>query len=234
MLFKVLFLLLNLNLTIGYKKIINGSFLKKYTIYSELNNLFNKKDNSPLILNGEKNKLKRDFCKYMSILNNYEFKEYNFNDFILNAPYLNFDKKFLYVNDFLIGNGRIFNHYEEEKILHLPQTNNIIILQSDNIESIPFKDQNIVKRYKLLQFPKINKKDIIHYIYDVIEYYNYNNNMYILNWIEYNLENIDLEYLNMLLFEIDNMFQNNIDFNIIHNNMNFFIEEFKVENHLRY
>ncbi len=234
MLFKILLLCLNFNLILSLKKIHNGSFLKKYNIYQEINSLFKNKNNYPMILNGEKNKIKRDFCKYMCVLNNYEFKEYNFDNFILKSPYLSEENTLLYVNDFLIGNGRIFNHYEEEKILHLPQTNNIIILQSDNIESIPFKDHNIVKRYKLLEFPKLVKKDIINYIYDIIDLYNYDNNMYILNWSEYNLENIELEYLNMLLFEVDNMFSNNIDFNTIHNNMNFFIEEFKVENHLRY
>jgi len=58
--------------------------------------------------------------------------------------------------------------------------------------------------------------------------------MYILNWSEYNLNNIELEYLSMLLFEVNSMFKNNVKFNVIHNNMNFLIEEFKIENHFIY
>jgi hypothetical protein len=234
MLLKLLFLCFNFYLVNSYNKISNGSFLKKYNIYSDINKLLKKEYNNPLILNGDKTLLKRDFCKYMCIMNDFNFKEYNFDNFILDSPYLSEYNTLLYVNDFMIGNGRIFNHYEEEKILHLPQTSNVIILQSDNIENIPFKDNNIVKRYNVLQFPKITKKDIVNYIYEIIEAYNYDTNMYILNWSEYNLEKIELEYLNMLLFEINNMFNNNIQFSTIHKNMNFFIEEFKVENHLRY
>lgn len=234
MLFKILLVFLSFNLIKSSQKTYNGSFLKKYKIYSEIDKLFKKDINAPLILNGEKSKLKCDFCKYMCSLNNYRFKEYNFDNFILNSPYLSCEKTLLYINDFMVGNGRIFNNYEQEKILHLPVTNNIIILQSDNIENIPFKDNNIVKRYSIVQFPKISKKDIINYIYDIINIYDYDSNMYILNWSEYNLNNIELEYLSMLLFEVNSMFKNNVKFKVIHNNMNFLIEEFKIENHFIY
>ena len=103
----------------------------------------------------------------------------------------------------------------------------MIILQSDNIENIPFKDNNIIKRYNILEFPKITKKDVIHYIHDMIHLCNYNNDMYILNWNSYDIENFNFEYLNMLLFQINFMLDHNTGIKEIHKNMNFIIQEFK-------
>jgi hypothetical protein len=227
MLLNIFFLILNITFIYSYDALYTGSFLKKYKIYSEINNLLKTNNNTPLILNGEKNLLKRDFCKYMCTINNFNFKEYTFNNFILNSPYLSEESTLLYVNDFMVGNGRILNHFEEDKILNLPHTNNIIILQSDNIENIPFKDNNIIKRYNILEFPKITKKDVVHYIHDMIHLCNYNNDMYILNWNSYDIENFNFEYLNMLLFQINFMLDHNTGIKEIHKNMNFIIQEFK-------
>lgn len=228
MLLNIFFLILNITVIHSYDMLYTGSFLKKYQVYSEINNLLKtNNNNNPLILNGEKNSLKRYFCKYMCEINNFNFKEYTFNNFILNSPYLSEKFTLIYVNDFMVGNGRILNHFEEDKILNLPYTNNIIILQSDNIENIPFKDDNIIKRYKKIEFPKIIKKDIVQYINEMIYLCEYNNDMYILNWNNYDIENIDFEYLNMLLFQINFMLDNNAEIKEIHKNMDFIIQEFK-------
>ena len=73
MFLKILFLFLNFSFLKAYK-ISNGLFLKKYNIYSDINKLLKKEYNYPLILNGDKTLLKRDFCKYMCIMNDFNFK----------------------------------------------------------------------------------------------------------------------------------------------------------------
>ncbi len=60
MFLKILFLILNFSALTAYK-ISNGLFLKKYNIYSDINKLLKKEYNNPLILNGDKTSLKRDF-----------------------------------------------------------------------------------------------------------------------------------------------------------------------------
>ena len=60
MFLKILLLILNFSVLKAYK-ISNGSFLKKYNIYSDINKLIKKEYNKPLILNGDKTLLKRAF-----------------------------------------------------------------------------------------------------------------------------------------------------------------------------
>jgi hypothetical protein len=100
----------------------------------------------------------------------------------------------------------------------------LLILQTDNLEKIPIKDVNLIRKFKILHFPKVEKKEIIHYIYEMIEYYNYSENLYMINWNKCkNIEDLNLEKLNILLYEIDTMIKEKVDFQIIYYNINFLI-----------
>jgi len=192
-----------------------------------LNNLFQSNIKEPVILNGIKSSYKKTLCVSYSLTNNILFKEYSLNKFIKDVPHLKYENSTIYINDFLIGNGRVFNSYEENLLLSLKKTSNLIVFESENIENIPIKNNKIINNFKILQFPILNKLDLIHYIYDVIYYQKYNDDLFLLNWNQYNLDDLNFEKINILLFELDNMLNNDIEFKIIHNRVNNIIESFK-------
>jgi len=199
------------------------TFLKKSPIYHEINNLILNNVKTQFILNGDQNKLKKDLCYIIAQNNNINFKEYTFDKFMLKLPYTSHDNSLIYINDFLVKNGRILNFYEEEILLYLSKSSNLIVLESDNIETIPIKDINIIRRFKILQFPKIDKKQIIHHIYDIINKYNYHTDLYLFNWNVYNIEKLTFENINILLFEINNMVIECQNFNFIHKSIPYMI-----------
>lgn len=224
MLLFTLFIIFNLSKSFCIKSYRNFNFLKKDIIENQLNLLITTDNSKTVILNGCKTLLKKEYCKIFSDVNKLHFKEFLFNDFMKELPYNNNNQTLLYVSDFLIGNGRVLNSYEESKLLEIPKTSNIIILEADNIEKIPIKDPHLVYKFKILQFPKVTKRDIINYIYNTIEYNNYQDELYILNWNKYkNIENLNLEKLNILLFEIDSMMNDNVKFNYVHSQIDFLI-----------
>ena len=195
------------------------TFLKKLPIYNEINNLLSSDNKAPFILNGEKNKLKKNLCYVLAQNNNISFREYTFDKFMLRLPYISLENSLIYINDFLVKNGRVLNHYEEQTLLYLSLSSNLIILESDNIETIPIKDISIIRKFKILQFPKINKKQIINHMYDIINKYHYNNDLYLFNWNKYDIEKLTFENINILLFEINNMVNECRNFNFIHNSI---------------
>jgi hypothetical protein len=169
-----------------------------------------------VILNGERTTIKRDFCKLLCDVNGFGFKELSYEDFITKLPYLKYEKTLIYVDNFMVGNGRIFNHYEESHLLHIPKTSNLIVFQSDNIETIPIKDNYLIRKFKLLQFPPIKNIDFNNYIYDMIRFNNYSDDLYGINWNHYdNLRKLNFEKINILLFEVNEMYKNNYDERII-------------------
>jgi len=197
-----------------------SKFLKNKSVYNIFNDFLKLDLKEPIIFDSIKSPLKKDFCKIVSELNDIQFKEYTFDCFIMELPYVNNKNSILYVNDFLIGHGRILNHYEENILLNLGKNSNLIVFQSDDIKSISFKDTNIIRHFPIINFPEINKKEIIQYIYDIITINKYNNDLYNLNWIKYDIEKLDLEKLNILLYEL-NISKNNLDSN---NNINKMID----------
>jgi hypothetical protein len=225
----MLYFFLKFLILINYIYFINSfkqksfNFLKKNSIYTELNYLFTDKEDKNIILNGENFFLKKYLCKELCKINKHKFLEYSFNQFICESPHINNDDSLIYIDDFMIKNGRILNDFEEHRILNIPKSNNLIIFQSDNIQKIPFKDDRIIKRFKVLEFPNLEKKDLIHYIYDIIEKYNYDDNLYLLNWSQYNIDKLNIEHINILIFEINNMFYEGKSFNYIHNNLEIII-----------
>lgn len=204
----------------------NINFLKKYDIKNELSNLLYKNDLKTVILNGEKTPLKKEYCKLFCQINNFRFKKFSYDKFMQELPFNKYEETVLYIDDFLVGNGRVLNHYEENILKNIPKTSNLIILESDNIETIPLKDLNLIRSFKILEFPKITKKDIINYVNDMILFHEYNSEMYMLNWSEYfDIEKLSLEKINILLFEINEMIRENMKFRIIHNQINNMINE---------
>jgi hypothetical protein len=206
-------------------------FLKNKSIYSIFNDLIKVEIKEPIILNGVKSSFKKDFCKLMSESNNIPFKEYTFDHFMLDLPHINNKKSLLYINDFLIDHGRILNNYEENILLNLNKNSNLIVLQADNIQTIAFKDSNIIRQFPIINFPEINKKEFVQYIYDLITINKYDNDLYNLNWMNYDIEKLDFEKINILLYELDNLKKKKVDLKYLHNNINniiYSLEDIKI------
>lgn len=197
------------------------SIINIYSFKFFLKNKFiiNINNPKPIIVDSKVELLKKNYLFYLSKINNIQIKEYTFDKFILEKPYLTFSNILIYINDFLPKKGRVFNSYEKDILLNFKNNNNLIIFNSKSINNI--KDKNLIKNFDIYRFPKLSKIDIINYIYDIIDIEKYDNALYILNWNNYiNIEKINIEKINILLFEINNMFQNNIPLNIIHDSIN--------------
>lgn len=194
-------------------------FIKKKNTYNQLINLINDNEERPIILNGNKTLFKKDFIKIFSEVNNLTFREYTFNRFILDLPHKKYRGNVIYISDFFLENGRVLNSYEEVVLSNIVQTKNLIILETENIENMLNK-YKIIKLMKKIDFPTINKKDIQDYIYDTIEFYKYNEELYLLNWLYYDIDKLDIEHINILLFQLNMINSRNNMFNKMHNNIN--------------
>lgn len=199
-------------------------FLKKTDFYNQMLQLSKNELKEPIILNGNKTPLKKDLCHIICENSNLKFKEFTFNNFLHEKPHLKYNNKLLYVSDYLIGNGRILNNYESMSLIQIPKTSNLIVLEAENINTIPYKDININRRFETIDFPLIEKKEIVRYIHNLILYYNYNDDLLLLNWINYNIEFLNIEKINILLFELNDITNENNTINDIHKSINFIID----------
>ena len=238
------------------------NFMKRKKEYKQLMDLISNNEKRPILLNGHKTYFKKNFCEIFCEINNITFREYQFDKFILELPYKKYKNNIIYVTDFFINDGRVFNNYEEYILKNLIQTKNLIIFESEIIytennsninedlehsdlfsEGNPEKkeennkkllkylnelylNKNIIlfKNMKKIEFPKITKKEIEDYIYYIISYYKYNSSMFLLNWYSYDIDKLDIENINLLLFVLNNMFNENYSLRKIHNNANNIIE----------
>ena len=189
-----------------------SKIFKNFPLQNKLSQILKNDLKPSIILNGKETTFKKDFCKNLSNMYNTNFKEYTFDDFMLNLPYNKYENSVIYVNDFLVKNGRILNEYEENKLIELSRilTSNLIIFESDNIDTIPFKDLNLIKRFEIIQFPNIEKKHIIQLIYDSILLNKYNDDMYLINWNNFDIEKWDLNKINDILSRINTILNEKI------------------------
>lgn len=239
MLFHILFLLFSIFVCTESSQISLSKytkFLSNKKITYDIQTIFDSCEKYPFILNGHRTPHKKDFMNIIAHKNNYEFKDYNFKDFILKAPFLETKESVIYVNDFMVGNGRSVTEDEKLVISNIPLSTNIIVFESTYIRTIPYKDARFIGKFEIIEFPIVRKRDIIQYIYDIVKYNTYNDLIYVINWKEHDIENLSFERINILVFEI-NMMINNIlevngtllhaDFEDIENNINHMISYFK-------
>jgi len=177
-------------------------------------------EKKPIILNSNidykttfKSKFKRNFLQNYAEKNNVLYKQCSFDKFIENTLYLDTQDSLIYVDDFLVKNGRILTIYEEQILLNFPYTSNLIIFESENIKTIPYKDNNIIRHYPIVEFPEITKKDIVQYIYDFITARKYNSNLFLIDWKKFDIEYLDIDVLNKILYQVNFL----IEFDICNN-----------------
>ena len=149
-LFIIIFYFLNIFKTYTALNIV-PTFLKKSPIYHEINNLLSSDNKSPFILNGDHNKLKKNLCYIIAQNNNINFKEYTFDKFMLKLPFTSSDNSLIYINDFLVKDGRVLNFYEQDLLLYLSESSKLIIFES----SVLLGFESILIALLLIFFDKI-------------------------------------------------------------------------------
>jgi len=193
---------------------------KNINLSNKLDKCLTSYEKKPIILNSDinyittfKSKFKRNFIQNYAEKNNFLFRQCSFDKFIANTLYLDTQDSLIYVDDFLIKNGRILTIYEEQLLLNFPYTSNLIIFESENIKTIPYKDNNIIRHFPIVEFPEITKKDIIQYIYDFITARKYNSNLFLIDWKKFDIEYLDIDTLNKILYQVNFL----IEFDICNN-----------------
>ena len=78
----------------------------------------------------------------------------------------------------------------------------------------------------MLDFPIILRKDLINYIYELIDYFHYNENLYLVDWESFEINKLNFTDINVLLNKIEKYYfrYNTIDLNNINQeNLNKYI-----------
>ena len=55
----------------------------------------------------------------------------------------------------------------------------------------------------MLDFPIILKKDLINYIYELIDHFQYNENLYLVDWNSFEIDKLNFTDINILLNKIE-------------------------------
>lgn len=180
------------------------SIIKKKDIYRDLSLIIQDKKYDTYIINDSifnNQCMKKDITKLVFEDNLISFKELSFNEYITNNPSLFCRDTIFYINDYLINYGRILN--EQEKLTILNKNSNYVFLQSNDIDTIPLKDVHFNKKFRMLDFPIISKKDLINYIYELIDHFQYNENLYLVDWELFEIDKLNFTDINVLLNKIE-------------------------------
>lgn len=180
------------------------SIIKKKDIYRDLSLIIQDKKYDTYIINDSifnNQCLKKDVTKLVFEDNLINFKEISFNEYITIKPNLFFKDTIFYINDYLINDGRILN--EEERLTILNKNSNYVFLQVNDIDLISIKDVNFNKKFRMLDFPVISKKDLINYIYELINHFQYNENLYLVDWESFEIDKLNFTDIHMLLNKIE-------------------------------
>ena len=176
----------------------NNLLINKIEIKNTLIDLINDIDNIKII-NNPGQKFCKDCFEIYCYQNNLEYEIISYNNFYNNI--FNHQKKFIFVEDFMINYGRTLMNKEKEVILNYNQKQKVIF-NIDDYENIVLKDDSFIKKLKIYNFPKICKRDIFNYIFNLIEYYNYNQNLQLINWTKFNIDKLSLKEIEDLIFNI--------------------------------
>ena len=179
--------------------------------YSKFNNLLNDKkvknvlndliedDNKIKLINNPDQKWCENCIKSHLYNENINFDFITYNDFF-NDNYNN-NKDIIFVHDFMINYGRTLTINEKNKIYEYKKMPKII-LNINNYDNLVLKDDNFIRKYKMFYFPNICKIQIHNYIYNLIDYYKYNDNLSLINWKKFDIDKLSFEKIEDLIFDI--------------------------------
>jgi hypothetical protein len=181
------------------------NFLFRNNAYYSMQSALRKGSNLPIILDSPDLSFKKDIVEYVAFSNRMPYIETNYEDLINHVPHLRFSNSMIYVPDFIIKHGRIFNEYEKMFFKSLNTNSNILFFGTSNLKNIVFKDEEIIDLYKIIEIPKVHRKDIIFHIFDIIEINQYDKYLFTLPWSEIEVEKLNFEMINILLYELDSI-----------------------------
>lgn len=176
-----------------------NNFGTKFLINNELDKIHN--SNEKIILESHEGDSlwRNDYINLYCKKNKIKFFNIDFDSFISSNKIFNYD--IIYINDFLVKDGRILKENEIDKILNYKK---ILILGCDELSRVSYKDYNLLSKFEKVKLDKISKKEIMHYIYSLIDYYKYNDQLMMINWNNYeiNLLNFDKVEKCFFLFNV--------------------------------
>lgn len=200
-----MFLLLFLVLFIREKVIsFEFSYSKANTLIYEkdirenLENIFNDKEKINIINNPNK-KWFEDCFEIYCYNNNLKYDIISYKD-LYNNRFSN-QRDIIFVNDFLVDYGRIIKEYEKKKLFNYKE-NPKILLNINNYEDIILKDNKFIDNFKMHKFPLINKRHINNFIFNLIDYYDYDNDLHLFDWKKLNLENLTFRDIENLVYSM--------------------------------
>lgn len=123
----------------------------------------------------------------------------SYNNFY-NGNY-NKNNQLILVSDFMVNYGRTLTINEKEKILSYNKNPNIIFHIND-YNNLVLKDDEFIKNYKMYNFPYIQKPLLNNYVFNLIDYYNYDNNLQLINWKKYRIESLNFRKLEDLIYKL--------------------------------
>jgi hypothetical protein len=179
-----------------------------------LENLFikeNENNKIKIVNNKQINNMFIDILKIYIENENINCKNINYYKFFKNDCYINEninEKKYklkqnIFVNDFMIDYGRTLSQYEKEKILEINKiTNKNIIFHVQDYENLILKDDEFINNFEILEFPKIDKRLLNNYILNMIQYYQYNNDLLLINWKKYDIDKLNIKQLENLIYDV--------------------------------
>jgi len=198
-----------------------NTLIHEKEIKNTLNNLIYEDDIIKIINNPDQKWLKDCFeiyCHNEKI----SFESISYHNFF-NDLYTPTD--FIFVEDFMVGYGRILIDIEKDKIRKYNK-NSKLILHVNDYSNLVLKEDEFIKKYKTYSFPKITKRHINNYIFNMIEYYQYHKDLFLINWKKFDIDKLDYHKLEDILFSMHLI--------MISNNQNIEYYESIVEDKLRF
>lgn len=215
-----------INIVIGFEfsKSKYNTILHNKKVNNFMNNLIEDKNKIKII-----NNLDQDFCidciEYYLLNNNFKYDQLIFDNFLYEK--FNNKKDYIIVEDFMINYGRTL--YDDEKyIMNNYDKNPKIILHVNDYDNIVLKDEQFIKKYEIYNFPYINKNEVLNYIYDLVDFYKYNNKILLINWKKYNIEKLNFQKLENLMYKMHTCINNekqNVDLYKIIDNELFYLNK---------
>lgn len=178
------------------------SFLKRHTNIRVLDYHIKHGTNTPIVIDGDRNFVK-EVIDTSALNEGKKVFEISYDELIKTVPHLCGSNNILYVYDFLPKQlGRIFNEYETQFMQGLRSEKNLIILGTEDIEKIPFKDDDMLKSYSYLKFPTIHRKHLVLHVKNMIESNRYDEYLNGLPWDIVPLEHLNFEMINILVHDL--------------------------------
>ena len=207
----------------------------------EIKNCFENLFDNKSIINEKINKNKNENINNIKIVNN---KNENINwfldllDIYCKNENINYNKISFYnffkdeyitkdyniIDDFMIDYGRTLSHFEKKKIniinsknINLKKNSNFL-LHIQDYDNLIIKDNEFVEKFEKIDFPEINLRLINNYIMNMVQYYNYHNDILLINWKKHDLKKMNMRNIENLIFKMHNLMilseKNNKNFNI--------------------